>query len=205
MAGIVKLKRTYTPSKVFSLSELVEEGELGINITDKKIFVRNNSNVIVDLTTHTHTTLPTQDMYDAMVNANSASASNAFLVESDLVGGLPTGEIPNNFSNFDGDPDGGPYAPQETQSPHEDWQDITGMDIGVTTASAVPIQVSFSFAVSRGSGSNISASCRVARLVAGVPTFFSLGMPVFVDSASARSSSTVTYRTPALPAGTYIF
>lgn len=46
MTTTFKLKRTYTASRVFTTSELAE-GEMGVNITDKKIYVRDNSNSII--------------------------------------------------------------------------------------------------------------------------------------------------------------
>lgn len=46
MTSALKLKRTYTAARTFSTGEL-SEGEIGINITDKKIYIRDNGGNII--------------------------------------------------------------------------------------------------------------------------------------------------------------
>lgn len=45
MSTIIKLKRTTTASAVPTTSDL-EDGEIAVNITDKKVFVRNGVNIV---------------------------------------------------------------------------------------------------------------------------------------------------------------
>lgn len=46
MTGIIKPKRTYTATREFTTGE-VAEGEWAVNVTDKKIYIRDNNNAIV--------------------------------------------------------------------------------------------------------------------------------------------------------------
>lgn len=67
MSTVIKLKRTTTASAVPTTSDL-EDGEIAVNITDKKVFIRNGASIVtvanfndsaVDLTSISSNLLPT--------------------------------------------------------------------------------------------------------------------------------------------------
>ena len=58
MAMVIKPKRKFTAGAP-STSDLVE-GEIAVNTADKKLYVRDNSNKIVETDSYTHQTLPTK-------------------------------------------------------------------------------------------------------------------------------------------------
>ena len=66
MSTVIKLKRTTTASAVPTTNDL-EDGEIAVNVTDKKVFVRNGGNIVtianfndsnVDLTSISSSLLP---------------------------------------------------------------------------------------------------------------------------------------------------
>ena len=65
MATVIKLKRTTTASAVPTTSDL-EDGEIAVNITDKKVFIRNGGNIVnvanfTDLTSVQSNLVPSTD------------------------------------------------------------------------------------------------------------------------------------------------
>lgn len=162
-------------------------------------FYQNGSWLQYSPTTHTHATLPTVDEKGAMTLASAPSSGNPFITASDLVGGLPTGQIPTNFNNFDSDAS----VIQETAS--SSFVDLSNLDVNITTSGTVPILVTFSYTVSRTGGSDTNVACRVYRIDGTGAPEYSLGMQTRIDTPAGVQNGTVTFRTAALPAGTYTF
>ena len=144
-------------------------------------------------------TLPTADEKAAM-SGGSPSSGNRFLTQGDAIGGLPTGEIPNSFVNYDSDTQG-------VQSTNDtNWVDITDMDLQVVTYSSVPIRAQFNYTCSKSQG---SATVVVAfRVILISPALQSIGMQSSFDNSdiiSAVQNGGVNFRTPNLDTGIYTF
>ncbi len=150
-------------------------------------------------TAHGHPTLPSAAQKAALDTANAPTSGNPFLTASDLAGGLPTGQIPGDFVNYDSDTQG-----LQTTTDNN-WVDLTDMDLTVVTASTVPVRAVLSYTVSRTGGGDSTAAFRIVRIEAGVPVETSLGMQSSIDSPNFLNNGSVNFRSAALAAGTYTF
>jgi hypothetical protein len=178
------------------MPQILIDTTLNAGDTAKVAFDAVNSN-----DTELYATSPTTNQKGAMTNANSPSSGNSFITQADLVGGLPTGQIPNNFINYDSDVSGFQTTTSST------FVDITSMDLTITISSAIPIVGYFAYTASKtGGGSDSTAAFRIARIDGANSPEYSIGMQVTVNTGSSTENGHVTFRTEvSLSAGTYTF
>jgi len=147
-----------------------------------------------DPTVGSHIKAITTNQTDAMDNANAPTAANPFATQNDLVGGLPTGQIPNNFCVSSGTvniPSGA------------GWVDIPGVSCGVTTTATVPIFCSASFTATKTAGGGKSVI--LFRIIDTTGTYASSPVSFTIDNATDVETGSDKLRTPAIASGTYTF
>lgn len=214
-SGTVTSVGLSTPGVIFNVtgSPVTSSGTLTLNLntqTANTVFAGPSSAgpsaptfrslVLADIPTSVTSVLPTANQKAAMDAASAPSGGNFFLTQADIVGGLPTGQIPNNFSNYDSDISGIQTTASAT------FVDITGMDLTVTNSSTVPIFITFNYTATRTSGGNATVlGFRVQRVDGTGSPENSLAMQVTATTTGDAENGSVTFRTTSLPAGTYTF
>jgi hypothetical protein len=129
---------------------------------------------------------PTADQKDALDASNNPSTFNRYLTESDIIGGLPTGQIPTAYVA---------KTTQETITSGT-FVNVAGTTASVTISSSVPVYSICSFETSQsGGGSQVVAEMRL--MVDGVAS-----EPILVDYANGvNGTGSINFRTNARPTG----
>jgi len=132
---------------------------------------------IDDITTEDIPLLPTQDQKDALDNSGSPSLSNPFVTQADIIGGLPTGEIPTTF-----------LSDSSTRVMNDaSFADVPNTTVEVTTASPVPLWAILSFEINEsGGGSSTEGDIRI--VINGIA-----GDGIHVDNANRDNQTGSTH------------
>jgi hypothetical protein len=93
MATIVT-KNSSTASAVPTTSDLVQ-GELAVNVTDKRIFTENASTQIVELGTNPSTVTTATATVTGTLTANGTFASSNAVITGGSVNSTPIGALPH--------------------------------------------------------------------------------------------------------------
>jgi hypothetical protein len=131
--------------------------------------------------------LPTDDQKAAMDNASLPSATNPFITNNQIIGGLPTGQMPSGYINR--------LTPYVISSPT--FEDIPLLTTSITLASAVKGYSLFSF--------ECDATGADARIELRIVLNGETSDAIFIDfSKEGTSNGSINFRTTNdIPAGTH--
>jgi hypothetical protein len=134
----------------------------------------------------------TPDQKAAADNANAPSGSNPFITANQIVGGLPTGQIPSTFTNFQG------VLQIPSGAPNNGWVDIVTSSPIIVSAS-VPISLDVSWVADKtlNAGNAIIVEFRVVNQSG----YSSLFVPTFIKGDNEPNAGSITTQTPPVSSG----